>query len=171
MSAFVFDDCIFSKKLKAECDRQGLVNTQRLQDDLRAEGDQRILPTVVGQGSVLVTEDRKIAEENAECLSRGHPGLVVVASEDSTRTLTDELVRAILRKLKTVFPNWHCITIRNSIVEITQRTVLVWHAAGSKLDYDHHVALDDPRMPEALLGVLSRNASRLGPRTLPDGNQ
>jgi len=169
MSAFIFDDCIFSKDLKVECDRQGLVSTQRLEDDLRGKEDCIVLPAIVNRGSVLVTEDRRMAEENAEFLSNDHPGLLVVASEESTKTLTGRLVRAILNRLKSVLPNWHSVTMRNSIVEVTQRTVFVYHADRGTIHYDRHMPLDDPKMLEDLVTILNRNASKPWSRTLPTG--
>ncbi len=169
MSVFVFDDCIFSKDLKAECDRQGLVSTRRLEDGLRGKDDCIVLPAIVDRGSILVTVDRAMPEENAEFLSKDHPGLLVVASEERTRTMTGRLARAIFHRLKSVLPNWHSVAIRNSIVRATQRTVFVYHADGGPMQYDWHWSLDDPTMPAALLAILERNATRPWAGSLPGG--
>jgi hypothetical protein len=167
MSNFVLDECAYSRRLRAQCEQEGLATVKRLPRALAGSKDPELLPEVVRAGDTLLTYDREIAEQNASLLSLGHAGIVVVRSASIRSPLTDALARQILRKFKQIMPGWHSANVTNSVIEITQESVQLWHAEGGKLEQDGYLRFDRADLQEALLDVLKTNSSRC-PRRLPN---
>jgi len=171
MTTFRFDDCIYSKRLRRECQEQGLAEASRLPRELLGRKDHEILPALAAANAAIVTEDRRIAAENADFLSGGHPGVVIVANAPSVMpTITDSLVREILARLKDQYPPWHCSDIRNSIIEITQEGVWVWHAEAGTLVHDEYIPYSAADLAAVLERVLRANAQRGGGSLLAEGH-
>jgi len=169
MSNFVLDECAFSKRLRAQCEQEGLATVRRLPRALAGSKDPELLPEVVRAGYTLLTYDREIGEQNASLLSLGHAGIVIVRSASTQSPLTDALARQILGKFKQIIPLWHSANAANSVIEITQESIQLWHAEGGELEQDVYLGYDRADLQGTLLDVLKANSSRC-PRQLPSSS-
>lgn len=120
MIGYQMDECLNSKRLVQACLEEGLVNVRRCPRRLKQHDDPEVLRNVLPSEWSLVTTDRAIHVEHGRFFPSEHSGILIVATSDSSRTLTIKNVVSILQRFKAAFPDWHEVSLRNSVVEITE---------------------------------------------------
>lgn len=118
-------------------------------------------------GNPLLTTDGALIYEHFDAMPMLHPGIVIISNAETVlKTLTIKQVQIILRKFKSRFPQWHELSCRNSIIQITQDSISIFHAEDDKLIHDgtcyYEVSAWNAGMKE-LLGILHKNANRCLP--------
>jgi hypothetical protein len=154
----------------------------RIDDDLRKKKDPEILPVLMARPAPMVTIDAKLPWKHTDKIPESNPGIITVGysrystdrKRETLRTLTTTAAARMLRRLKDLCPHWHSLPVRNSIVEITNKEVVVYHVENGKLLYDEHFTFgdDDKNLEAKLTAKLQTNAHRKalpppGPASLP----
>ena len=110
----------------AACAEEGLVNVRRYPRRLKQCDDTVVLQDVLPSEWTLVTTDREIHFEHAEFIPDEHSGILIIATCLSPKTLGIKDVLTILRNFKAGFPDWHSVSPRNSVIEITEQSAEIW---------------------------------------------
>ncbi len=146
MTTFQFDQCFNDKKVIQACTDEGLALARRLPSDLLGKPDPELLAVLMGAPNPVVTLDRALPTEHAAHIPAHHPGIVVVSfSRDNPRTITTREAGKILRNFKDRVPTWHQLALRNSIVEITEKSVEVCHIDAGGIVRDQYRGFSNDR--------------------------
>jgi hypothetical protein len=158
MIIFQLDKCTNSKKLWKLCNEQSLCQVERLPRDLLDENDDRILKLSLDGNRPLVTVDHTIHYDNTQSMTQRHPGIVIIHSAKRA-TLVEAEILDILAKFKSSFPSWHITPMHNSVIQITQLDINVWHKADSGLIHDAYIERSTEGWQDQLAAFLSKNAA------------
>ena len=164
MNTFQFDQCFNDKKVIKACTDEGLANALRLPRDLHDKSDPELLGTLMKSANPLVTLDRALPAEHAASIPSANPGIVVVNySRDVPRTITTREAARILRQFKDRLSNWNELSLQNSILEITEKSVEIWHIEASIRVHDGYLEFDnDNKWIDSFLLLLKQNARGRG---------
>jgi len=157
MITYQLDECTNSKKLAESCSRQGLVEVRRWPGRRKGQKNPEWLPDMLASGGTLLTTDREIHFQHVAHIPSTHSGILIVAKTQSATTIRREDVMRILAQFKSAFPEWHCLSLRNSIVEICETHIQLWWVESGKR-VTAVVRHSDPGWQTDLLGLLQRNA-------------
>ncbi len=157
MICYQLDECADFKRLAERCAAEGLVDLRRCPKKLKRKEDPEVLDAILGSNSTLLTTDRTIHCEHNRHIPDAHPGILIIASL-APWTLRARDVERILRQFKSAFPNWHTITIRNSVVEITERYAEIWKVVGGTVVRFGRVEFTKDGWQDELRKLLSQNA-------------
>jgi hypothetical protein len=157
MTAYQLDQCLNSKRFADSCARQGLAEINRFPRRLLHRKDPDVLGVILPSNHALLTIDRRMHFEHAASIPDQHSGILIIA-RSVQRTLGISDVARILTKFKSAFPNWHAVSIRNSIVEITETSVQVWISQSRTIKSISFVTFDQDGWQEVLAGVLRENS-------------
>lgn len=158
MLAYQVDQCATWTTFVKACNDQGLVQVWGFPRKLKDEDDPVVLAHVLPSGRTLITTDRAIHHDNLAHIPRKHAGILIVALASPTRTMTMAGARRVLANFKTAVPHWHRISLRNSIVELTDRSVQVWTVREFGLQQLAFLPFDAPDWQNQLRRVLDDNA-------------
>jgi len=158
MSIFQVDQCADSKKLVDSCAREGHAEVYRFPKRLRGYRDPDVLNAVLPRGHTLVTTDRDIHTEYAEHFPTSHAGVVIVATNSVAGTLTTRRVMRILAEFKRSFPDWHRVSLQNSVIEVTEDGVQVWKVAGGRMERSVYLEFRVADWSMSLVRALQQNA-------------
>jgi hypothetical protein len=115
-------------RLRKQCNAEAVVKCCKLPRKLNDAADDEILDFVKKTNRLLLTYDRRIADEWPESFAAGCPGVLIVALDaGSIRRITESIAMNILRKFKDEFPTWGEIDCRNSVIELQPRYIFVSH--------------------------------------------
>jgi hypothetical protein len=165
MKTFQFDKCFDDKKIIRKCNEENLVNALRLPPPMRTWEDPELLDTFMKLSNPLITLDRSMPADHATSIPDSNPGIVVVGNAPGIpQTITTLMAGKTLAQFKARFKDmtrgWHELPIKNSIVEITQKSVQVWHVVGGKLISDKYLSFDETGWMERLVDLLVQNEQR-----------
>ena len=160
MTSYQVDECLNSKKLVRACAEEGLVNVRRCPERLKQCDDPVVLQDVLPSEWSLVTTDREIHFEHGEFIPAEHSGIVIVATCQSPRTLGIKDVISILRKFKAAFPDWHAVSPRNSVMEITEQSAEVWRVVDGIAQRIGLFEFNALGWQDSMRSLLAQNASR-----------
>jgi hypothetical protein len=160
MISYQVDECLNSKKLVLACAEEGLVNVRRCPRRLKQRDDPEVLRDVLPSEWSLVTTDRVIHLEHSRFFPREHSGVLIVATSESSRTLSIKNVLAILRKFKAAFSDWHEVSLRNSVVEITEQQAEVWRVSNGNAERIGFFEFNTGGWQDSLRSLLQQNSSR-----------
>lgn len=158
MIAFQLDQCLDSKRFVRNCTAEGRCQLFRLPPPLRGAEDPQLLAGVMAVANPLVTFDRSLAHEHTAHIPQNNPGIIVISNYPAPQTLTVSIAQKVLAKFKSAFQDWHQVSWRNSVVEITSLGVEVWHVASGKLVRDAYFAFDTADWQGGLRTALHANA-------------
>lgn len=147
--------------LRRKCNADGILRCCKLPRKYHHSEDDEILAFANQNDRLLLTFDRRIADEWASCFAKGCPGVLIVALDDESNEYITEL-RAIkiLREFKQEFPQWSMATCRNSIVEIQPRYISVNHFELDSVRLTGFLDRQDDSW-QTLQGLLMLNAARV----------
>jgi hypothetical protein len=162
MTTFQFDKCFNDKKVIKACNEEGLVVARKLDREMNDAKDPEILDYYIRRGNPLITIDRALPEEHAQCIPDVNPGLVVVAyskyidrNREQLKTMTTRAVARILHHFKQEFPEWDRMMIANRIFEITDKYISISRVASGKLILNLHLEFaTDPEWTSRLRDFL-----------------
>lgn len=162
MTTFQFDQCFDDKKVIKNCNEEGLATAHRLPKELRGTEDPELLAVLMQRTAPLVTLDRALPAEHTKHIPEANPGIIVVNySRDVLRTITTTAASKILAQFKEKVPSWHQLTLQNSIIEITEQSVEIWHIEGGELMEDVYIDIEkDQDWIDIFLQILETNARR-----------
>jgi hypothetical protein len=159
MITYQADECFDSKKFIKACNQQGLVSVWRCPSDLKAKKDPEVLAEILPSGRTFLTTDRKIHFEHASSIPDYHSGILIIANTISPKTITIKEVMRRLSYLKSIIPDWHSISLRNSIVEIAENNVIVWRVVSGHVVQMKFLDYEQNDWHQILIELLKRNAS------------
>jgi len=129
-----------------------------------------MLNELLPMGNPLLTTDRALIYEHFDTIPMLHPGIVIISNAETIlRTLTIKQVQIILRKFKSGFRQWHEVSCGNSIIQITQDSISIFHAEDDGLIHDGACYYKKDEVSDwrtsvkELLRILCRNANRCLP--------
>ena len=163
MLVFRLDECINSRALASGCNDAGIARVRRFPAALRGQGvkDPEVLERLLGGDEILLTTDWALIDEHSRCIPDDNPGIVVVNNTPAeVRTLTQRLVTQILGEFKSGMPEWGGLSVRNSVVRITQECVEVLHVESGRVVRDAYLPFIEGGWAARLSEVLGRNAAR-----------
>ena len=168
MTTFLLDQNVNKKSLAESCNREGLVVVRRFPRQWqRFPGgfkDPELLPIVMAGQEPLLTNDRNIARDHCSYIPALNPGIIIISlCKGTIKPLGKGDIERIIRKFKQLFSQWHTVKWNNSIVEVTQLGVEVWHIEVGTLRRDAYAAFNDPDWVSAISVALSKNAARRQP--------
>ncbi|HUY35558.1 MAG TPA: hypothetical protein VMV69_22635 [Pirellulales bacterium] len=159
MKAVQLDKNTNDRRLAQRCNQEGLVSCFRLPRRLAEADDDALLASCIETGRLLLTFDRRIAEDHTTALAAGFPGVMILALEDTARhTITTKSAATLLATFKTEFPRWHDVPWLNSVVELQARFVSVWRVEKGALLRTGLIAREHVGWQEALLRLMESNA-------------
>ena len=145
MNEVQLDKNSYARRLRDECNREGLVRCYAPPHRLLNADDERVIAFASDHGRLLLTYDRAIAYDWPQALAGGFPGILILALEDnSPRQMTRSIAMQMLRQFKEEYPGWHDLECGNSVVELQPRLVFVYHIE---------------RFAVAMTGWIDRNVS------------
>ncbi len=163
MTNFQFDKCFNDKKIIERCNAGEQVTALRLPRKLFDAEDPELLAALLPLGNPIVTIDRALPSEHASHIPDANPGIVVVCYSRNVvnRTLTTHAAASILERFKQQVTIWNTVSIRNSIITITEADVEVCHVQNGRLERDSHlVYYSQPNWVTILLASLQTNTDR-----------
>jgi hypothetical protein len=155
-----------SKRLARQCTAEGLVTFRRFPRKLKHKKDPEMLGKILVGDCTLLTTDHEIHWENSAHIPDEHPGILIIASS-APWTITDRDIERILRKFKSVFPNWHSISIQNLVVKLTEEDIEIWKVLGGRVVSFGRVEFTRDGWQDKFQDWLSRNAR--GKQAISDG--
>lgn len=158
MNLFQVDQCMDSKRFVESCASAGVADVRRFPRRRAGQKDPEILRAVLSTGRTLITTDRGIHIEHAAHFPEIHPGVVIVAVISPGKTLTTRQVARILSHFKQAFPEWHRVTLRNSVVEVTEVGVEVWKVGRGMVDRSGYLDFQQTDWQSKLIRLLDENA-------------
>lgn len=170
MTTFQFDECFDDFDVIEACNNDNKVSALRLDDDLMGKQDPEVLSVLMARSTPMVTIDGKLPGKHTAHIPDTNPGIITVGfsrytidrRREALKTLTTTAAGLLLRTFKDLCPNWDSLLVRNSIVEITNKEVMVSHVEKGKLKFDVHLpfGVDDEQLEAKLTVVLLANAQR-----------
>lgn len=162
MTAFQFDKCFDDKKVIKKCNDEGHATALRLPRNLRDAEDPELLKVFMPGRHAMVTTDRALPTQHTAHIPDTNPGIVVVCySRDVLKTITTGAAAKILDQLKSSLSTWHQTSVANSIVEITEQSVEVFHVEAGKLIQDTYLDFKkESDWPVQFLNTLQKNVLR-----------
>ena len=179
MPNFQLDECLndadFARLCvnEAEAKKISGINVNLLPDSLHGEDDDIVLAQLMKRDGTLLTKDRKIASEHSNAIPNSNPGIVIIANAPgSVRTMSVKQVEKILSEFKSNYTEWHALSFKNSIIEISQIGIEIWHVSDGKLIHDRFVAFSEQtdyigkekdvgkKWDELLVVALTENTNR-----------
>ena len=169
MTAFQFDQCFNDKKVIKACTAEGLAIAYRLPRESWGKSDPDLLAGLMASPHPVVTLDRALPTEHTSHIPASNPGIVVVGySRDVPRTITTREGGKILRSFKDRVPTWHQLPLRNSIVEITEKSVEIWHIEATELVADGYFEFaEDREWVAQFVLLLAQNTLRHSNTAVP----
>ena len=162
MITFQLDECLNDKALAADCNSQGLATAFRFPKTLKGKTDSEVISGLLNRNNPFLTKDTGFVDDHIKDMPELHPGVVIIHNGYANpQTITIKIVRKILAKLKEVFPEWHQVDLRNSIVELTPESIQLQHLEGWNLILDSDLSLEEERLVASVMEVLTRNANRM----------
>ena len=141
MPIFQLDENLNDSEFARECDEESKaagiadLSLKRFPKRLRGEEDEVVLRNLLSSGGTVLTKDRGIATDGKDGIPDEHPGIIIIANAPSVRVTGNQAVRQILRKMKTSVNEWHSLSFKNSIIEITQAGIEVRRKSDAKAKY------------------------------------
>jgi hypothetical protein len=168
MSRFQFDKCLDDIEVIDPCNGDNLVQALPLEEDLWNAKDPELLRVLMARSTPLVTIDRKLPRQHSAHIPDVHPGIIIVAysqyidrSKETLRTITTRAAAKILRTFKSLVPDWHQISVANSIVEITNKGVEISHVENGRIKFDGYLEYEKPdTLRTELVRLLHANSER-----------
>ncbi|MGH7138497.1 MAG: hypothetical protein ACREHD_22330, partial [Pirellulales bacterium] len=141
---------------------EALVKCCKLPRKLNDASDAEILHFAKKANRVLLTYDRRIADEWPESFATGCPGVLIVAMDPgSVRRITESIAMNILRKFKDEYPAWRGIDCSNSVIELQPRYVYASHFEVDAVRRTGFVDRLVSGWQDDLLQLLRTNATRV----------
>jgi hypothetical protein len=159
MTTFQLDECLNDRRFQEDCEAGNLAKVYRYPRALRGQDDAVVLSTLLQRPNPLLTKDRHMPDDHVAAIPENHPGLVVIANApDIPQTITMPGVRKILANFKQLFPEWHQVALRNSVIELTQVGVEVRCLQGGRLVRNDYLPFDNTGWKEQLISILNNNS-------------
>jgi hypothetical protein len=158
MIAYQVDESTNSREFVSACKQQALVDIERFPHRLRGQKDPEVLAQLLPSGRTLVTTDRRIHTDHAACIPDDHAGILIVADTSSPQTLTMRRAMGILSAFKCQFDEWHTVSLRNFVVEVTESTVEVSRISRGMVQRVAFIHLGERDWGVMLLAALGLSA-------------
>ena len=159
MSTFQFDQCFNDQKIIRKCQEEGVAGALRFPARMCDLEDPQVLDRFMQLPNPLVTLDRRLPEDHAAFIPDNHPGIVVVSNAPGIpQTITTNQGGKILAQFKARLSSWFQISFQNSVIEITQESVEIWHVTGGKLVRDGYLTFQQTDWADQLTMLLQQNA-------------
>ncbi|MEM8641502.1 MAG: hypothetical protein AAGG51_22205 [Cyanobacteria bacterium P01_G01_bin.54] len=156
MNIFQLDECINGKKLEKGCSEEGLCKVYRYPRNLKGEKDPQMLNELLPKGNPLVTIDYALLEDHLNAIPAKHPGIIIINNE-IPKTITLKIVRSILARFKSSFPEWYNLSLNNSIVLLTQESIEISHIEScGELKSDGEFSYNVPDFANTILNALEK---------------
>jgi hypothetical protein len=159
MIIYQVDECFDSRKFIDACNQQGLVSVWRCPSDLKTKKDPDVLAEILPSGRTFLTTDRQIHFDHSSSIPDFHSGILIVANTSSPRTITIKEVMRRLSYLKSVFPDWYKVSLRNSIVEIAEKSAIVWRVVSGQVILLKFLDFGQKGWQGILTELLNKNAT------------
>jgi hypothetical protein len=154
------DKNLCAHKLADLCSATGLSDVDLLPKAIRELKDPDLLQWLLQPGRLLLTNDRKIAFENAHWMPTRHGGIVIIEDDAyANRRITWKITRDLLDAFKLDFPAWSVAQWRNSVVVVHPFRIAAYHFDANGLHTDGDYDRTSAWQP-ALASILSTNAAR-----------
>jgi hypothetical protein len=161
MIAFQVDENFRDKEFAKACRAQGMADVTCFPPEMRGADDEDVLHHFMALDKPLLTNDINIAADHEPSVPARHPGIIIVCySDQNPRTATMAGLRKIISDFKKSFPKWHNSTCSNSILQITELDVIVWHMHDGSLRKDSYIPFSKSGWQEELELLLIENSSR-----------
>lgn len=164
MSTFQLDQCSSARRIVDACKEEGHGDAFLLPRDLHNTLDVDLIPLMMAGDRVFVTKDHLLPSECAALIPDVNPGIVVVTNHPRRhQTMTVSIMLRILAHIKSIVPQWWQAPLRNSILEINNEGVVVFHVESGQLITNGYYEFADQNWPGDFLAALQANASRMPP--------
>jgi hypothetical protein len=165
MPTFQLDECLNDPEFAQECEDDSNaknipgVAVRLFPRRLRGEDDDVVLRESLQLDGAILTKDRRIARDWIAAIPNQHPGIIIIANAPgNAATITVSIVKKILSNFKKAFPQWHALSFRNSVLEITQIGIEIWRASDNILLPSGYIQFDSNERETILIGKLASNA-------------
>jgi hypothetical protein len=158
MITYQVDQCANSREFAEACNRQGLVELWRFPHRLQGQKDPDVLAEVLPSGRTLLTTDREIHTNHLAYIPEMHSGILIVANAPCARSITKRDLMRILSAFKSQFHDWHRLSLRNLIVEITESSVEIWKVVRGTLQRLDFIPFSQPEWQARLLALIGRDS-------------
>ena len=125
MNRFQFDECFDDSDVRKRCNLSGLCQARRYPKGLKGTKDHMMLPMILALGATLVSTDYSLVDENLSSIPFPHPGIIVIRSVDTRRTITTGIAARILDKFKSLYSHWNTADWSGKFLEIDEVQVVL----------------------------------------------
>jgi hypothetical protein len=161
MIAFQVDENFRDKHFAAACNSEGLASVAPFPPELRGKADDDVLDAFLARERPIVTNDINIAAHHPQAVPQRHPGIIIVCySPGNPRTSTMKGLQKIIFAFKKAFSAWHSTSYANSIIQLTELDVHIWHKEGDSIRRDHYIPFTDRDWVGRLQAALIQNSTR-----------
>jgi hypothetical protein len=165
MTTFQLDQNVNRRSFAENCQKEGRAGVWRFPSawSKKADGfkDPELLPIVMSGDKPLITNDRNIARLHVDSIPGNNPGILIVGfCKGTIRPIGSGDIEKLIAIFKNNFPDWDTVSWSNSVVEITQQGVEVWHVDNGTLPRDLYVEFDDSNWQQLLKDALVKNNRR-----------
>jgi hypothetical protein len=152
---------VLERSIADACNAQGLAVVYRFPRRLAGKEDPVVLDDLLARPNPLITVDLGMVRDHLAHVPDLHPGIVSISNARvDRRTLTSKLICRILDNFKAGFPNWHRVSLRNTVAEITPVGIELCHIESGRLIRDGYLTFDQEEWAVEAELILSRNAAR-----------
>lgn len=162
MTIFQVDENFHDKKFIEACNQAGPQRVWGFPAKKRGFPDESILTHFMALDKPLLTNDIRIVELHPAYVPDRNPGIIVVCyakHHGNPRTATMRGLSAVIQKFKKRCAWWFEVSYANSIVQLTEMDVTVWHMQAGKLERDDCLQFSQPNWEPGLLSILNRNSN------------
>jgi hypothetical protein len=156
---FQVDQCLDSRKLVGKCNSDRPATVRRFPDFMRNQDDPDVVEFARNDKKVLLSGDTRLLDDWAFCLNDHHFGVIVVIIS-LPKTLTWKNAIALLAVWKACIHDWHSLSFDNSVLELREEYLQVFHVERSVPVRDEVIFLKDPEACARLVAALERNRKR-----------
>ena len=158
------DESITSKKFAKNCKNERKSYPVQFPKKFKGKSvqDPEVQKYCVQNKLPLLTFDRKILLENYKKFVQQHPGIIIIALNKMQRPrifITVRLAALILDQFKKDFPIWNKTSCYNSIIEITNETIEIWHIGGKEIKHDGIFDRKTKNWQRKIITVLKQNSA------------
>ena len=163
MKKIQLDESITSKKFARNCKEGGKSHPVQFPRLFKGKSikDPVVQNYCAKRNLPILTFDRKFLRDNFKKFVQQHPGIIIIALNRLRRNKVFITVRhaaLILNRFKNDFPNWNNTSCYNSIIEITNETIEIWHIGDNEIEYDGIFNRKTNNWQRKIILILKQNA-------------
>jgi hypothetical protein len=161
VTIFQFDENNECKQYIKRCNKEGFATAKRFprRHKNKQYPDVEMLNLCLSFGAVLITFDNDMIDDHEAEIPQKFAGVVIIEhSAAMLHTITQKSAEKIIRQFKETIADWHKVPFENSVVRITDASIMVGRKINDVVIYECQKDLDEIDCATTVTEHLIRNA-------------